>query len=99
MPLTVLLVRRGARQATPDQRRILRSVLASGEERVAKRGLQQRLHRVPPVRLNDATKVRVTDGRLTRVGQAAQDGIIRVMDQHPTTFQAGPQRFDVDLPP
>lgn len=46
LPLSVLLVRR-AREATPDQRRILRSVLASRMDWLQKRRLQHRLHRMP----------------------------------------------------
>jgi hypothetical protein len=52
--------------ATMDQRRVLGSLCRYGDACLAKRRLQQHLHRLPAARLNDALDRLVKDGLVTR---------------------------------
>jgi hypothetical protein len=57
---------------TRDQRRILTSIVARGTPDLAKRALQQRLHRLCAMRFNDAVDQLVARGVLRRAGTRLQ---------------------------
>lgn len=75
---------------SPDQRRLLASIVAHGATDLSKRTLQQRLHRLCAARFNRAVDQLVARGVLRRIGPRVQ--VVAPLDALRTTVTAVSQR-------